>query len=89
MRAIDNQREFEKSLKNLSAITGASGDDLKYYKEQAISMSAGVAGGASAVVEAFKFIGSAKPELLNSKEALAQVTQQAILLSQAAGIDLP
>lgn len=87
--AIQTQREFEKSLKNLSAITGASGADLEYYKNQALDMGLKVEGGAKSVVEAFKFIASAKPELLENKEALAEVTRQAILLSQAAGLDLP
>lgn len=87
--AIDVHRKFEASLQNLSAITGATGKDLEFYKEKAREMGATVNGGASAVVEAFKLIGSAKPELLENKEALAQVTDSAILLSKAAGLDLP
>lgn len=87
--AIEAHRKFEKSVQNLSAITGASGSDLEFYKTKAREMGLGVEGGAEAVVEAFKLIGSAKPELLSNKEALAQVTEQAILLSQAAGLDLP
>lgn len=87
--AIDAHRKFEKSVQNLSAITGASGKDLEFYKDKARELGLTVEGGAEAVVEAFKFIGSAKPELLENKEALAQVTEQAILLSKAAGLDLP
>jgi len=87
--SIRVQREFEKSLANLSAITGASGADLKFYGDEAIKMSTNVSGGATAVVEAFKLIGSAKPELLSNKEALKEVADAAILLSNAAGIELP
>lgn len=87
--AIDLQKEFEKSIQNLSAITGASGADLDFYKDKALQLGTTVKGGAVAVVEAFKLIGSAKPELLSNKEALAEVTEQAILLSHAAGLELP
>ncbi|MHC4316625.1 MAG: phage tail tape measure protein, partial [Planctomycetota bacterium] len=44
---------------------------------------------ASQTVEAFKLIGSAKPELLANKEALAAVTREAITLAEAAGLELP
>ncbi len=87
--AIDIQRQFESSIQNLSAITGATGKDLDFYKEKALEMGTTVKGGASAVVEAFKLIGSAKPELLKNKEALTAVTDSAILLSKAAGLELP
>jgi len=32
---VDNNRRFEKSLSSLSALTGASADDIKYYNSQA------------------------------------------------------
>lgn len=87
--AININREFEKSLKNLSAITGATGSDLKFFKEQALDLGENVEGGAKAVVEAIKLIAGAKPELLENKEALVQVTEAAIMLSHAAGMELP
>lgn len=87
--AIDVQREFEKSIQNLSAITGASGADLDFYSDAAIRLGATIKGGATAAVEAIKLIGSAKPELLENKEALVGVTESAILLSKAAGLELP
>lgn len=86
---IQANREFEKSVANLSAITGATGKDLKYMRDAALEMGQTVEGGAKAVVEAYKLIGSAKPELLSNKEALTQVTDAAILLSQASGLMLP
>lgn len=81
--------EFDQKIADLSAITGASGADLEFYKEQANELGIGVTGGASAVVEAYKLIGSAKPELLANADALNEVTKSAITLSQASGMDLP
>lgn len=87
--AIDVQVQFQQSLQNLSAITGASGSDLVFYGEEAIKMGRNIKGGATAAVEAFKLIGSAKPELLSNKEALVEVTEAAVTLSQASGLTLP
>lgn len=88
-RETELYRQFDKSAQNLSAITGADGSDLEYYKQRAIEMSLTVKGGATAVLEAFKLIGSAKPELLGVKEDMALVTEQAILLANATGMELP
>jgi len=81
--------EFDKNIQDLRAITGASGSDLEFFKEQAKTLGTEVEGGASAVIEAYKLIGSAKPELLKNAEALNAVTEAAITLSQASGLDLP
>lgn len=82
-------KEFEQSLADLSSITGASGKDLKFLKDNAIDLGQKVQGGAQAVVEAYKLIAGAKPELLENVQALNSVTEAAINLSQAAGIELP
>ena len=81
--------EFDKQVKSLVSITGASGKDLEFFKEQARTLGTEVEGGASGVIEAYKLIGSAKPELLKNAEALDELTQKAITLSQASGLDLP
>lgn len=81
--------EFDQAIADLSAITGATGDDLEYFKTRANEMGSQVVGGASAIVEAYKLIGSAKPELLKNAKALDAVTQSAITLSQASGMTLP
>jgi TP901 family phage tail tape measure protein len=81
--------EFDQAIADLQAITGASGQDLEYYREQANKLGIDVEGGASAVVEAYKLIGSAKPELLTNAEALNSVTKSAITLAQAAGMSVP
>ena len=80
---------FNQQIADLSAITGASGADLEFYGQQANKLGIDVEGGASAVVEAYKLIGSAKPELLENSQALDAVTQSAITLSQASGMALP
>jgi len=82
-------KEFEQSLADLSSITGATGKDLDFLKNSAIDLGQRVGGGAKAVVEAYKLIASAKPELLSNVKALNQVTEAAITLSQAAGMELP
>ena len=81
--------EFEQSIADLQAITGAAGEDLQFFKDQAVELGKTTKGGAAAVVEAYKLIGSAKPELLKNAQALDSVTQSAITLSKASGLDLP
>jgi TP901 family phage tail tape measure protein len=44
---------------------------------------------ASEVTEAFKLVGSAKPELLELREDLIGVTEQSLILSKASGLELP
>ena len=80
---------FEKSLSTLSSLTGAVGEDLEFYKQKAIEFGESTTQSASQVAEAFKLIGSQKPELLGTKEALASVTREAITLAEAGQIDVP
>lgn len=82
-------KEFEQGVADLRAITGATGKDLEFLKNSALSLGTTVKGGAIAVVEAYKLIASAKPELLENVQALNSVTEAAIQLSQAAGMELP
>lgn len=82
-------KDFDSSIRSLVSITGAAGEDLDFYKEKAIELGKEVQGGAASVIEAYKLIGSAKPELLSNAEALNGVTEAAIKLSQASGLDLP
>ena len=81
--------EFEGKVRNLSAITGATGGDLEYLKQRAIELSTTSTKSASDFIEAMKLIGSAKPELLQDAAALAEVTKQADRLAKASGLDLP
>lgn len=82
-------REFEKSMSELKAITGAGAKDLLFYGNAAKELSSKSTVAATDVVKAFTLIGSAKPELLKSASALTDVADKAIVLSEAAGMSLP
>ena len=87
--AVQIIKEFEQSVADLQAITGASGADLEFLKKSAIDMGKGVKGGAVAVIESYKLIASAKPELLENVKDLNAVTEAVITLSKASGMELP
>lgn len=94
-KAVDAYNEFEQSVANLSSLTGLVGDDLKFLSDRAKELSVGmtesgvrITSSAVDIVEGFKLMGSARPELLENKEALAQVTEAALVLSAAATIDM-
>jgi len=80
---------FSQEIANLSAITGATGKDLEFFSEQAKEIGKTTSLSASQAAIAFKLIASAQPELLDSAEALAAVTKQAVLLAEATGDSLP
>ena len=92
---INNIKNFEKATSGLSALTGLMGDELDWLKKKALGMNIELRESgirmkqtATDVLEAYKIVGSAKPELLKNKEALAETTKQAIILSEAAGMTL-
>ena len=85
---VSTTNKFNKSLSELSSITGATGADLDFYSAQAAKMGQTTTLSASEAVKAFQLIASAKPDLLASKEALAAVTAEAVTLAEAAGVDL-
>ncbi len=87
--------EFEASVAELSAITGLAGEELDWMadraKDASISMTeSGIrfTNSAKDIVEAYTMVGSKRPELLQNKQALAEVTEAAMTLSAAARIDL-
>ena len=82
---LDINTKFSKSSASLKAITGATNEDMKFFEAQAKSMGKafGIAG--DEMLKSFERVGSIRPELLKTKEALVQVTQSAIVLSQASG----
>lgn len=87
--AVRKSMEFEKSMSSLSSLTGLVEDDLDFLKGQAINLGATTTQTASQVADAFRLIGSQMPQLLESKEALAAVTKDAITLAEAAGMEVP
>lgn len=88
VNAIKSSIEFNATISNLSAITGATGKDLDFLKDKAKEFGETTTLSASGVAEAFKLIASAKPDLLESGAALAFVTKEAITLAEAANISI-
>ena len=89
MDVTKKSMEFEKSLSGLRSLTGLGAKDMEYFKKAAIDLGSTSTQTASQVVEAYKLIGSQHPELLKNREALNEVTKQAIILAEAAGMDVP
>ncbi len=89
-KAIDGFNEFEQAEADLSALTGLTGDSLKYLSDSAKELSTSmtkdgirIKSSATQIEEAFGIVGSQRPELLKSKEALKEVTQEALILAAA------
>lgn len=79
---------FQDSMADLSAITGAAGEDLQNLETTILRLARASSTSADEVAEAFKLVASAKPELLENLDALAATTEQVLLLKNAAGIEL-
>ncbi|QIP15708.1 phage tail tape measure protein [Spirosoma aureum] len=87
-KAITSYREFNAASQELSAVTGATGKDLAYLNQEAARTGPSVGKSGAEMLEAYKLMASAKPELLAQKELLVQTTQAALTLAQAGKIDL-
>lgn len=88
-KAIAVTMEFNATISNLSALTGAVGKDLEVFRQAAIDIGGSTSLSATQAAEAMKLIGSASPDLLKSADSLKAVTQQAVTLAEAAGSTLP
>jgi len=88
-QTLNTLREFEVEMAQLRSITGLAAESMDFMKEKAIELSEASTRSAKEVVAAFKLVGSAKPELLKSASALAEVTKQAIILAEAGSITVP
>ena len=87
--------EREETKADVKALTGLDDESVAWLEKTAQEMSTAmdengvrIRQSATEILDAFKLVGSAKPELLQNKEALAEVTKQALVLAQAAGMDL-
>ena len=80
--------EFEVSIRQLSALTGATGEDLEDLKQKVLELSDETGKSAPEIADAFKLIGSQAPQLLKDSDALADVTKAAITLSKASGMNV-
>ena len=92
LRAIrDERNKLEESQAGLKALTGLDDESIAWLTEQAKTLSITmtkeglrVRQSAAEILDAFMLVGSAKPELLGDKEALKQVTEEAMRLQAAA-----
>jgi len=94
-KLTDDFDKFNESLQNLSALTGLQGKELEFLANKAKETSykvtdAGVVITQSAeeILDAYTKMGSQRPELLKDAAALAEVTEQGIILSEAAQMQL-
>lgn len=81
---------------DVKALTGLDDASVNWLEQTAITLSSSMteAGiriqqSATEIMNAYKLVGSAKPELLENKEALAEVTEQTLILAAASGMKLP
>ena len=87
--------EKEDAAANLKALTGLDDDNIQWLTQQAEKLSTTmeasglrVRKAATDILEAYMLVGSAKPELLKDKQALNDVTIEAMRLAEAANMDL-
>lgn len=88
----DEKNKLESSQASLKALTGLDDDSISWLTQQAQVLSTTmtkeglrVKAAANEILDAYMLVGSAKPELLSDKEALAAVTEEAMRMQSAAG----
>lgn len=86
--SINTFKEFQESTSNMQALTGFDDSDMKKLQEAALDLGKTTTQTASQVMKAFKDIALLRPDLLESADALKMVTENAIILAQAANIDV-
>lgn len=93
LREARNKREEAKA--DVQALTGLDEESIEWLEQQAKRLSTSmdengirIRQSATEILDAYKLVGSAKPELLQDKEALNAVTQQTLILAQASGMTL-
>lgn len=87
-KIVQEGAALEDSMADLSAITGAAGKDLSFLSDEVKRLSLESRTLPTDVALAFKSVASAKSELLKDPKALSEVTNQVLLLKNAAGIDM-
>ena len=81
--------KFQDAVADLAAITGTAGKELDFLSDKSLALAKSAKIAQSDVVAAFTQIASAKSELLKDPEGLVKVTEQALLLANAAGVSIP
>lgn len=91
----DKRDQREEAKADVEALTGLDKESINWLEQQAKLLSTTmdesgirIRQSATEILDAFKLVGSAKPELLDDKEALAQVTKETLILASASGMTL-
>lgn len=94
-KLVQSYNDYEERVANLSSITGLAGKDLDFLAQRAKDLSTTTLEGgiritqsADDIVDGFTKMGSARPELLKDKDALALVTENALILAAAAKMEM-
>lgn len=85
---LETGAKFQDAMADLSAITGAAGEDLDNLRVKTLKMAKASVTSQAEVAEAIKLVASAKPDLLENLDALTATTKEVLLLKNAAGIEL-
>lgn len=93
LRKKRNEREEAKA--DVKALTGLDEASVAWLEQQAKKLSTSmdengirIRKSATQILDSYKLVGSAKPELLSDKEALAEVTKQTLILASASDMQL-
>lgn len=88
----EERNKLESAQASLKALTGLDEASVNWLTKQARTLATTmtkeglrVRSSATEILDAYMLVGSAKPELLGNKEALAAVTEEAMRLQAAAG----
>jgi len=86
MVAAQGVGEYDKNIQSLQAITGVAGEQFGVFKRNIDDTAKALKISGGEVANVFSVVGSAKAELLDNADALAEVSKQAIILSKAGGM---
>lgn len=86
---MDMRMELEDSAANLQSLTGLGDGDITWLKQYAKTLSTNITemgirikATSKEIMDGFTVIGSKRPELLKNKEAMADLTKQALILAE-------
>ena len=79
-------QQFQDSMLELGAITGATGKDFEFLRNESIKLAKASVTGQSEVARGIALVASAKPELLENLPLLTKTTEQILLLKNASGM---
>ena len=94
-RFREERDKLEEKKADVKALTGLDDESVEWLTNKAKELSTHVTqegvrirAGAADILEAYKVVGGAKADLLENKEALAEVTKQTLILATASRMDM-